>query len=228
MTYTLKVHNYYILRDAPVDPQHLPEPEPVDIEQLAVLATSAFPDIPSIADRIRQYGPQAVKMINTPSSAQDFFEVDQPTAYRITSVLELAKRIYAPSLGTLPLIRTAEDVYRQSAQLILQAKEELHVLLINNRYQLVHQELIAMGDRLGLGTIKSVDIFQPAIERRVNGIVLVHNHPSGDPTPSQEDIAFTQEVAKAAELMRIDLMDHVIVATGGYASALHPNQIQKI
>jgi DNA repair protein RadC len=89
-------------------------------------------------------------------------------------------------------------------------KEQLRLLLINSRYQLVHEEILAVGQLDDL-SIRPRDVFQPAVERRVAAILLVHNHPSGDPTPSQSDRDFTKVIQDAGELLGIELLDHVII-----------------
>jgi DNA repair protein RadC len=99
------------------------------------------------------------------------------------------------------------------------AKEQLRVALINSHYQLVHEETLAIGSTEYLH-IQARDIFQPAVERRVTAIILVHNHPSGDSTPSQSDSDFTEHMVAAGKLLGIELLDHVIIGADSYTSCL--------
>ena len=91
--------------------------------------------------------------------------------------------------------------------------------------QPVDGRLRPIGDTVvvALGSANSVavhprDIFREAIRRNAVGVVIAHNHPSGDPTPSAEDKALTERVSMGAELLGINLIDHVIVTDGGYLS----------
>ncbi len=92
--------------------------------------------------------------------------------------------------------------------------EQVRVLFLDNRNQLLADEA------QGRGTVNHTPVYpreviKRALELHACAMVLVHNHPSGDPTPSREDIAMTQEIRSAADLMRITLHDHIIMGGGG-------------
>jgi DNA repair protein RadC len=91
-----------------------------------------------------------------------------------------------------------------------EAKECLVVLILNTRKRIIGHNLVSLG---GLDTcfVHPREIFRPAIVAAGAAIVLMHNHPSGDPTPSEADIRVTRELIRAGQLMRIELLDHVIV-----------------
>lgn len=91
-----------------------------------------------------------------------------------------------------------------------EAKECLVVLILNTRKRIIGHNLVSLG---GLDTcfVHPREIFRPAIVAAGSAIVLMHNHPSGDPTPSEADIRVTRELIRAGQLMRIELLDHVIV-----------------
>ncbi|HSI20735.1 MAG TPA: JAB domain-containing protein [Verrucomicrobiae bacterium] len=211
----------YTIRDAPVDPYVIPDPIPQDKEELATLLEAAFPDHPQIAAGARKYGPSAFKMLATTESTMQLFKLDKTTAKQLISVLRAGQFLYAPPVGSVPLIRSIEDVYALCQPLVNQLEEHLVVLLVNKNYQLALQQTIAIGHAAGIGADIAA-IVQPSLERKISSFVLVHNHPSGDPTPSPEDIAFTQKLQQATALINLEMLDHVIVAKGGYASALRP------
>ncbi len=110
-------------------------------------------------------------------------------------------------------ITMAEDVYRYfSGGLRFTTQEGMHVLLLD-----AHNHLIRCV-QTGLGTLTRViaharDIFRDAVRYSASRIILVHNHPSGDPTPSQMDRELTAEVAKAGEVLRIPLADHIVIGS---------------
>jgi DNA repair protein RadC len=222
--YAISVQENYTIRDAPVNPAELPDPKLPSGSELRELITSLFPDQPALAERVSAYGIGGLRLIDTPEGAMETFTIDRIAAHRLLAALELGKRLFAPPAGSIPLIRSIEDVYRHCYSLVDRSQEHLHVLLVNNRYQLLHEQTVAIGDGQGLRA-QPRDVLQPALERHVHSFVLVHNHPSGDPTPSEADRLFSKHVQEAASLFNIELLDHVVVARNGYASALTP-QIQ--
>ena len=91
------------------------------------------------------------------------------------------------------------------------ASERLDVLVLDSSNRLVHRETVSLGS---LNTTRTMprEIFRPAILHGGLGVILVHNHPSGNPDPSPEDVEFTAGVARAAAVLGIDLYDHCIMA----------------
>lgn len=85
---------------------------------------------------------------------------------------------------------------------------------LNARHQLICKELISIGT-LTASLAHPREIFAPAIGKAAAGVILVHNHPSGDPSPSEEDTRLTKRISQAGHIMGIDLLDHLIVATNG-------------
>jgi len=96
-------------------------------------------------------------------------------------------------------------------------KEQLICLYLNARYQLVHQEVLAVG-ALNQLVISPRDVFSPIKNYPIASIILAHNHPSGDPTPSEDDVAFTKRIKDSADLLGIELVDHIVIAKTSWAS----------
>jgi len=92
----------------------------------------------------------------------------------------------------------------------LKKNEQLQVLLLNTRRRLIR---VADGPEGTLDTllVHAREVFKPAIAANASAVVLVHNHPSGDPTPSEADIKVTRDLIRAGQLLKIDVLDHVIV-----------------
>lgn len=89
-------------------------------------------------------------------------------------------------------------------------KESLRVLLLDTRYRLLRIEPISLGS-VNESIAHPREVFRPAIISSAYGVIVVHNHPSGDPTPSQSDHSLTRRLAEAAELLQIKLLDHIVI-----------------
>ena len=90
------------------------------------------------------------------------------------------------------------------------AKEAFVVLVLNTRRRIIGHNLVALGT-LDTCTVHSREVFRPAICAAGSAIVLMHNHPSGDPTPSEADIRVTRDLIRAGQLLKIEVLDHVVI-----------------
>lgn len=145
--------------------------------------------------------------------------VGPASASRLVAALELGRRVAALQGGRgAPRIRGPEDVYRRMAP-HLQAleQEEFHALLLNTQHGVIREVLVTRGI-LDASLIHPREVFRPAIETGAAALILVHNHPSGDPTPSAEDVAVTHQLEAAGRTLGIPVLDHVIVGSGGWRS----------
>ena len=142
-------------------------------------------------------------------------------AARITAALELGRRATVARLTLRPTVLSSLDDVARWARPRLGGldHEEVWLLGLDGRNGLKSARRIARGGQHGcaLGTR---DVLGPALRDAVSGIVLVHNHPSGDPRPSVEDVSMTRELAHACRIVGVPLLDHVIVARGGAASLM--------
>lgn len=136
----------------------------------------------------------------------------------LAAAFELGRRMAVEQSRAPPRIACSEDVAAWATpRLATQAHEELWVLALDGRSKLRAARLVAKGGLHGLGA-RAADVLRIALRADASAIVLVHNHPSGDPTPSAEDLAFTDAVAVAAQAVGVPLVDHVVVAREGFAS----------
>ena len=118
----------------------------------------------------------------------------------------------------MPMVETTHDVLAIAApEMGLLPQEQIRVLLVNQVNRLVAQRVIYIGN-VHSCHVRPAEVFRPAIIENSPKIVLVHNHPSRDPTPSPADIAITQAIEECATLMGIKLMDHVIIASDRHVS----------
>ena len=143
--------------------------------------------------------------------------IGKSKATRIMAALELGERVFAPSLLTKVTIRGSEDLLAQIKDIADKKQEYLVVFYLNARHELLQREVIGQGS-LNNMLITPKEIFAPALITPCASIIVAHNHPSGDPAPSDDDIAFTKRIHEAGEVMGISFIDHVIVAKSGYFS----------
>jgi len=131
-------------------------------------------------------------------------------------VCELTKRKYR---GKQPrAIRGPDDVVAVlGRRLHKEQREHFVVLLLNARHEVTAMETISIGS-LNASVVHPREVFKPAILASAASIVLVHNHPSGDPEPSDEDLSITKRLVEAGELLGIGVLDHVLIASRGVVS----------
>nr|WP_165983656.1 DNA repair protein RadC [Macrococcus bovicus] len=97
------------------------------------------------------------------------------------------------------------------------SQEELHMLCLNTKNQVIHREMVFKGS-LNASIVHPREIFRITLRYATVNIIIVHNHPSGDPTPSQEDIEATNRLINCRTLFGIEVLDHVVIGNGDYVS----------
>lgn len=140
------------------------------------------------------------------------------TAGRVMASLELGRRAAAEHAVADDVVRGPGDVFaRMGPRLRDLRQEEFHALLLNARHRVVREVLVTRGI-VDAAPIHPREVFRPAVSEGASGVILVHNHPSGDPTPSPEDRAVTRQLAEAGRALGIPILDHVVVGRGRYVS----------
>lgn len=114
-------------------------------------------------------------------------------------------------------IATPNDVALQCMDLAWQKQENFVVLFLNSKNVLISRELVSIGT-LNAALVHPRDVFRLAIEVNAAAMICVHNHPSGDPSPSPEDISLTKRLMESGQIMGIDVLDHVIIGRDGWVS----------
>jgi len=140
------------------------------------------------------------------------------TAARIKAALELGRRMCLEIPEERLMIRSPTDI----ATLLMAdmghlEQEHFRVMLLNTRNGLLHQYDAYVGS-LNSSHIRVADVFREAVRWSAAGMIVAHNHPSGDPTPSPEDVQVTRNLVQAGSLMDIELLDHVIVGHQRFVS----------
>ncbi|MEB2344098.1 MAG: DNA repair protein RadC [Deltaproteobacteria bacterium] len=136
----------------------------------------------------------------------------------LVAALELGRRIAARRLRSGEPVRGPADVFRHFHARLRDARcERFLLLLLDGRHRMLREVAISQGT-LTASLVHPREVFRPALREAAAAVVLVHNHPSGDPTPSREDQEITRRLAEAGDLLGIPVVDHVVVAERGYAS----------
>lgn len=143
--------------------------------------------------------------------------IDSGKATTLLAAFELSKRALEVNDTNLPTIETAKDAVAQLSDMRDLKKEHFVVLYLNAKNQLVHKETISMGT-LNANLVHPREVFEPALKYSAAQIIATHNHPSGDPKPSEDDKDVTKRLTEAGKLMGIDVMDHVIITKNSYFS----------
>lgn len=140
-------------------------------------------------------------------------------AAQIKAALELSKRLEADvNENPKPMLKSPEDVAAAvKRQLKGKKKEHFLVLCLDTRNRLINDRLISIGS-LDTSIVHPREVFKEAVSSSAASVIFVHNHPSGDPEPSKEDVELTKRLVKAGEIIGIDVLDHVIVCNENYLS----------
>lgn len=146
-------------------------------------------------------------------------------AAQIKAAIELGRRLSTLSPDERPTIASPDDVADrvQYAMMALE-QEELWVLLLDSRNRLINTEHLYRGS-LNASTVRPAEVFKAGIRHNAGGLIVVHNHPSGDPSPSPEDINLTRCLIEAGEMLELPILDHIVIGLNRYESikSRHPD-----
>ncbi len=186
---------------------------------LALAGASRAPGAPAaLAERLlRRPGLEKLAEMG-PEAWRSAAKLGTVAAVRLSATFELARRIHAKDAQPVrPRLSRPKQAFQQVKHLAAAKKEHLVGLYLDAQNALLHQETISVGS-LNTTRTHPREILYPAVLHLALGFILAHNHPSGCLEPSREDLEFTQSVQRAAELMGIELYDHLIVSRDGYTS----------
>lgn len=152
-----------------------------------------------------------------PSELAQVKGISQTTAVRIKAALNLGLRLSMPRDERASINSPADAAALVQAEMSLLEKEHLRTILLDRRNYVIEIVEVYLGS-VNSSQVRVGEIFQAPIARHASSIVLIHNHPSGDPTPSPDDIAVTRAVVQAGKLLDITLLDHLIIGQGKWVS----------
>jgi len=191
-----------------------------DSELLAViLRTGTYREnvIELARELLRKFNLKTLSRANI-SKLQKMFGIGEAKACQIAACFELGRRLFSFKEEKKQRIDKPKDVFRLlSSKLNGLKQEQLIGIYLNSRRKIIKEEVIFSGS-LNENIINSREIFSIAINEGAAALILVHNHPSGDPKPSSEDIKITKEIKEAGKLLDIQLLDHIIIGEKNYFS----------
>lgn len=137
---------------------------------------------------------------------------------QLQAAFELGKRLLSTQEHERPIIQSPEDVVNLlQGDMAFLEQEHLRVVLLNTKSQVLAIREVYRGN-VDSAVVRPGEVFKEAVRSNAPRVIVVHNHPSGDPTPSQEDIQVTVQLIEAGRLLDVELLDHVVVAQNGFVS----------
>jgi len=136
---------------------------------------------------------------------------------RLFMVRELARRWHVPADSAAPVVSSPREALLQFQELRTSLKECFAVLYLNTRNQPLGCEKVAVGG-LNVAALQPREVFGPALTLGAAAVIMAHNHPSGDPTPSPEDLAVTRHLQEAGRLLGVEILDHLVVCAERFRS----------
>ncbi len=143
--------------------------------------------------------------------------ISQATAIRIKAALNLGLRLSMPGDERIVINSPADAAALVQAEMSLLEKEHLRTILLDRRNRVLEIVEVYQGS-VNSSQVRVGEIFRAAVQRLASAIVVCHNHPSGDPTPSPDDVAVTRAVVQAGKLLDIELLDHLVIGQGRWVS----------
>ncbi len=172
---------------------------------------------------------QSIRSLLSSLSLQELLQADfgelcrshnlgKAKAAQLQAIVEVARRLTLPVTDEKYAIRSPADAAALvMADMAYLDHEQLRVLALDTKNKVVANVMLYKGTVNSSG-LRVVEIFRPAIARQCPGIILCHNHPSGVSEPSQEDLEVTKQLVEAGKLLEIELLDHLIIGSGCFAS----------
>lgn len=191
-------------------------------ELLALLLSSGTRNKTALqlAEEILALDPGGIVYL-TECSLEELLSIDgvgQAKACQLLAAVELGRRIATTPRSIRDRVASTKDVANIFMERMRYYKKEFfNVLLINAKGDIIGEETITIGD-ISSSIVHPRESFSSAIKRGAAAVIFVHNHPSGDPEPSKEDIAVTKRLCRAGEILGIRVLDHVIIGDGKYRS----------
>jgi DNA repair protein RadC len=139
-------------------------------------------------------------------------------AAQLKAALELGRRLLSAQPQDRAVVKSPEDVTNLlQAEMAFLEQEEMRLVLLNTKNQVVAISKLYKGS-INTSLVRVGELFRDAVRENCAAMVVVHNHPSGDPTPSPEDIKITEQMVKAGKLLDIEVLDHIVIGQQRYIS----------
>lgn len=139
-------------------------------------------------------------------------------AAELKAVFEMARRLNALQPEDRPYVRSPQDIWNLlGGEMGLLDQEHLRVVLLNTRNQVMAVNEVYKGN-VSAALVRTAELFREAIRQNAPSLLLVHNHPSGDPAPSPDDVVMTRQTVEAGKLLQVEVLDHIIIGDHRFAS----------
>lgn len=192
-----------------------------DMELLAILlrtGTATASAMELAAAILGRFGSLRALVSASAEELSDLKGVGPAKAAVLQAALEIGRRIAGSGEEVRPVIKSPED----AAGLVMEEmrhldREHFRALLLNTKNQVIAREVISIGT-LNSSTVHPRELFKNAIKRNAAAVILIHNHPSGDPAPSNEDLAVTGRLVEAGRIIGIEVLDHLIIGDNRFVS----------
>ncbi len=162
-----------------------------------------------------QYGNQAIFSEGDVGKVEKVLGLSPVRACQVVAAFELGRRLFGRQYEVF--LRSPEEVFQYASDIARLKKEHFRGLYLDTRNKLLKDEIISIGT-LNTSLAYPRDVFSPALENHAAAVILIHNHPSGDPSPSKDDIELTKRIYQASKILEIDFLDHVIIGDERYVS----------
>jgi DNA repair protein RadC len=197
-------------------PQHLTEAELLGI--LLGKGTRKKTAIDIARELLDRYESLPKLFSRSPSELTTVKGIGSAKAAILSAAFELVRRIQSRKETSKPTFKRSSDVADQYLPLMRDLRKEVFkVLLLNRANRLIKEVFISEGT-LDASIVHPRDVFREALLEPAAGIILIHNHPSGNPSPSEEDLRITKQLIEAGRLLGIKVYDHIILAGESYRS----------
>ncbi len=151
--------------------------------------------------------------------------VGKAKAVKIKAALELSSRCLSRELSKTEKVTGPEDVNKLlKFKFQHESREHFYLMLLNTKNLLIRIEPISIGS-LNSTIVHPREVFRPAVRASASGVILIHNHPSGDPAPSTDDLELTDRLVSVGEMIGINVLDHVIIGTEDFFSFSRENYL---
>jgi DNA repair protein RadC len=189
-------------------------------ELLAIILRtgSAQENVVHLAERIlAQYDGLPGLALTTPAELGEIKGLGEAKIAQIIALIELSRRITVYRTSDRPMLYTAADAAQLMSDMVNLPQEHVRVILLDNNRWVISTPTIYIGT-VNASVLRVSEVFREAIARNSPAIMLAHNHPSGDSTPSPEDVERTRVICAAGKLLDIQVLDHLIIAQHGWTS----------
>lgn len=138
-------------------------------------------------------------------------------AAQVKAALEIARRLVIAGPDRTQITSPADVANLLMVEMSFLEQEHLRVVLLNTKNHVLKIETVYIGS-INSSAVRVGEVFKTALKQNAAAVIIVHNHPSGDPTPSPEDVAVTRQLVEAGKLLDVDVLDHLVIGQGRWVS----------